>query len=53
MTVDQCVPFLHVSRATVYAAVKAGHIPSIRLGPRRIVIPTAAFIALVQNGNVA
>lgn len=42
MKVDDAVPFLGISRASAYAAIKRGEIPSIRLGDR-VLIPTAAL----------
>ena len=47
MTVTEAARVLHISRGSAYEAVKAGEIPSIRIG-RRIVIPTAALARLLQ-----
>ena len=33
-----------ISRSTLYAAIKKGQIPHLRLGARRILIPREAFI---------
>ena len=46
MTVTDAASVLCISRASAYEAVKAGEIPSIRLG-RRIVIPTAALLRML------
>ena len=47
MTVTDAARILHISRGSAYEAVKAGEIPSIRLG-RRIVVPTAALVRMLQ-----
>lgn len=47
-TVDEVAALLGVSRATAYAAVKRGDIPSIRLG-RKIVVPRAQLEKLLTE----
>jgi excisionase family DNA binding protein len=47
MTVTDAATVLCISRASAYEAVKAGEIPSIRLG-RRIVVPTAALAQMLN-----
>ena len=42
LTVEQAAEFLHVSRGTAYEAVRAGQIPSVRVG-RCIRIPRHAL----------
>ena len=50
LTVDEAAALLGVHRLTVYAAVKAGDIPSIRIG-NRILIPRARLEDML-NGTV-
>jgi excisionase family DNA binding protein len=40
-----------VSRSTFYSAIKAGQIPSLRCGRRRIIIPRAAFLKWLQGSG--
>ena len=47
MSVDEYAELLEVGRATAYAAVASGEVPSIRIG-RRIRIPTAAVRRMLQ-----
>ncbi len=47
LTVEDAAALLGVSRATAYAAVKSGEIPSIRVG-RRVLVPTAALRRLLM-----
>ena len=42
LTVPQAAVVYGVSRSTAYELVRAGSIPSIRLSPRRLVVPTSA-----------
>ena len=46
LTVDQAAEILGVSRNHAYTAVKAGDIPSLRLG-RRILVPTRPLLAML------
>lgn len=46
MTVTKAAELLGISRDSAYAAVKAGEIPSLRLG-RRILVPTAKVFAML------
>lgn len=50
LTVDEVAALLGVHKLTVYAAVKAGDIPSIRIG-NRILIPRARLEDML-NGTV-
>ena len=43
LSVEQAAQVYGVSRSTAYELVRCGAVPSIRLSPRRIVIPTAAL----------
>ena len=42
---------LRCSRGVFYRGIKNGTIPSIRLGPRKILIPKAALMRMLQEGN--
>ncbi len=46
ITVARLASLLGVSRGTVYEAVRAGTVPSLRIG-RRIVVPTARILSLL------
>jgi excisionase family DNA binding protein len=43
VTVEQAARILGIGRASTYEGVRTGRIPSIRVSPRRIVIPRAAL----------
>jgi excisionase family DNA binding protein len=47
LTVEDTGRLFGISRASAYEAVRAGTIPSIRLG-RRIVVPTAAVLKMLS-----
>ena len=47
-TVEEAARLLGVGRGTAYAAVKAGEIPSVRIG-RRVLIPRHSLLALVAS----
>ena len=51
MTVEEAGEALGVSRATAYLLAKTGGIPVIRLGERRLVVPKAALLKLLEAGN--
>jgi excisionase family DNA binding protein len=42
---------LRCSRGVFYRGIKNGTIPSIRLGPRKILIPKAALMRMFQEGT--
>jgi excisionase family DNA binding protein len=42
---------LRCSRGVFYRGIKNGTIPSIRLGHRKIVIPKAALMRMLQEGT--
>lgn len=50
LTVGEAAEVLGVSRATAYAAVTAGQIPSVRLG-KRLVVPRAALERLLAGDD--
>ena len=51
-TVTQVAKLLGLSRASAYARVQDGSIPSVRIGSR-ILIPRKAFERLLDSANVA
>lgn len=46
LTVEETAHIMRLSRMSTYRAIKAGEIPSIRVG-RRILVPTAALQQLL------
>jgi excisionase family DNA binding protein len=48
LTVDEVARLLRIGRASAYAAVKKGEIPSIRIG-RRILVPRAALDRIMKG----
>jgi excisionase family DNA binding protein len=49
MTVKEAAETLGVSRATAYLLANTGQIPVIRLGERRLVVPRAALLKMLEN----
>jgi excisionase family DNA binding protein len=49
MTVREAGEVLGVSRATAYMLASTGQIPTIRLGERRIVVPRAALMKMLER----
>lgn len=47
LTVDEVAVLLGTSRANAYEAARLGQIPVIRVGTRRIVVPTAKFLKML------
>jgi excisionase family DNA binding protein len=48
VTVEEAARILGVGRASAYEGVRSGRIPSIRVSPRRIVVPRAALDRLLN-----
>jgi excisionase family DNA binding protein len=48
LTVAECSAFLRVSKSVCYEQIARKQIPSIRVSPRRILIPTARLLALAN-----
>jgi excisionase family DNA binding protein len=46
-TVDQAAKILGIGRSAAYEAVRTSALPSVRVSPRRIVIPRAAIAKLL------
>jgi predicted site-specific integrase-resolvase len=47
VSVERAGDALGICRASAYEAVRRGEIPAIRLGKRRVVVPTAALLRLL------
>ncbi|ALD14209.1 hypothetical protein AES38_09560 [Clavibacter capsici] len=47
VTVTEAAELLGIGRQSAYAAVRAGEIPSVKIG-HRILVPTAQLLALVS-----
>jgi len=52
MTVEEAGEVLGISRATAYMLASTGQIPTIRLGERRLVVPKAALMKMLENAEV-
>ena len=51
MTIKEAGEALGVSRATAYMLAKTGGIPVIRLGERRLVVPKAALLKMLDQAS--
>jgi excisionase family DNA binding protein len=51
MTVKEAGEVLGISRATAYMLASTGQIPTIRLGERRIVVPKAALMKMLETAE--
>ncbi len=47
--VPEMCKILGISRALGYKEVKEGRIPSIRLGQKRVVVPTSAIVKMLND----
>jgi excisionase family DNA binding protein len=52
MTVKEAGEILGISRATAYMLANTGQIPIIRLGERRLVVPRAALMKMLERAEV-
>jgi excisionase family DNA binding protein len=52
MTVKEAGEVLGISRATAYMLAGSGQIPTIRLGERRLVVPRAALMKMLESAKV-
>ena len=52
MTVKEAAEILGISRATAYMLANTGQIPIIRLGERRLVVPRAALMKMLERAEV-
>lgn len=53
VTVEEAARILGLGRSTTFEAVRTGRIPSIRISPRRIVIPRRALENLLAGNETA
>ena len=51
MTVKEAGDALGISRATAYMLANTGEIPTIRLGERRLVVPKAALMKMLESAG--
>lgn len=51
LTPEEARKLLRCSRSVIYSGIKNGSIPCIHLGPRKIVIPRAKLMALLEGAN--
>jgi excisionase family DNA binding protein len=51
LTPSEARKLLRCSRAVIYAAIKTGRIPSIRISPRKIIIPKARFLEWLNEAG--
>jgi excisionase family DNA binding protein len=49
LTVGQAAKVLQISRAGAYAHAAAGHLPTVRVGPRSIRVPRAALAKWIET----
>jgi excisionase family DNA binding protein len=47
ISVEEAARYLGVSRAYAYTMVREGHLPVIRLGAKRVRVPSAALLRLL------
>ena len=51
LTPKQVRQRLKISRSVLYSSLKNGTIPSIRISPRKIIIPRHAFMRWLDEGG--
>lgn len=51
MTVREAGEALGISRATAYMLANNGQIPTIRLGEKRLVVPRAALMKMLESAG--
>jgi len=51
LTPEEARKLLRCSRSVIYSGIKNGSIPAIHLGPRKVVIPRAKLMALLEVTN--
>jgi len=51
LTPNEVRRMLSCSRSVVYHALRTGTIPSIRISPRKIIIPKQRFLAWLNEGG--
>lgn len=51
ITPEEARRLLRCSRGVIYEGLRRGTIPSVRLGPRKVVIPRHTFMCWLENGG--
>jgi len=51
LTPKEAMKLLRCSRSVLYSSLKNGSIPCIHLGPRKVVIPRAKLMRLLEGTN--
>ena len=51
LTPEEVRQRLKISRSVLYSALAQGRIPSIRISPRKIIIPKHAFLRWLDEGG--
>ncbi len=51
LTPDEARKILRCSRSVIYSALAQGRIPSIRISPRKIIIPKHRFLEWLNQGG--
>jgi len=51
MTVEQAAKALGISRATAYMLANTGRIPAIRISERRLIVPRAALLKMLEGAE--
>ena len=49
LTPKEAMKLLRCSRSVIYSGIKNGSIPAIHLGPRKVVIPRAKLMRLLEG----
>ena len=49
LTIAEASEALNLSKAKTYMLVNTGRLPAIRISPRRIIVPMAALMGLLEN----
>lgn len=49
ISIEQAAPYLGVSRAYAYQLAREGHLPTIKLGARRVRVPALALLKLLEG----
>ncbi len=52
VSVERSGQYLGVSRAFAYQMAREGQLPTIKLGTRRVRVPTSALLRLLEGGDV-
>lgn len=52
LTPEEARKLLRCSRGVIYAGIKNGSIPAIRLGPRKVVIPRASLMRMLSGEDL-